>query len=253
MSFTLSSKSGLPLNQFPTVDNATSAHLLHSPFCHEVVVKELWKAKDRLDELWQKPPPPMGRSLIRRVALAQLFPHSSSGKVVEQSGGENRAGGKLEELAEAVGLLKDVPPGSSFLDLCGGPGAWSQFLLGQEDLQLHGWGFTLRSGSGKAGDWQAQDKDMWYQDLLGRQDWRAMWGADGTGDLLKLRNLEHCAGKIRAAGGAFLCLADGGFSDPEIPPNQLELYFYRLLLAELLMAVSCLQQDGRFVCKLYTS
>lgn len=50
-----------------------------------------------------------------------------------------------------------------------------------------------------------------------------------------------------------MCLADGGFSDKAIPPNLLELYFYRLLLGELLLAASCLQPGGRFVCKLYST
>lgn len=54
-------------------------------------------------------------------------------------------------------------------------------------------------------------------------------------------------------GSCFLCVADGGFSDKAIPPNQLELYFYRLLLGELLMACSCLRKGGRFVCKIYTT
>merc|ERR1712232_882662 len=35
--------------------------------------------------------------------------------------------------------------------------------------------------------------------------------------------------------------------------NQLELYCYRLFLAEVLMATSCLQPGGRFVCKLYST
>lgn len=50
-----------------------------------------------------------------------------------------------------------------------------------------------------------------------------------------------------------LCVADGGFSDHAIPPNELELYFYRLFLAELLMAASCLSPGGKFVCKLYSA
>lgn len=50
-----------------------------------------------------------------------------------------------------------------------------------------------------------------------------------------------------------MCVADGGFSDDAIPPNQQELYFYRLFLAEILTAVSCLQPGGRFVCKLYST
>merc|ERR1712232_1209046 len=35
--------------------------------------------------------------------------------------------------------------------------------------------------------------------------------------------------------------------------NQLELYCYRLFLAEVLMATSCLQPGGHFVCKLYST
>jgi hypothetical protein len=71
---------------------------------------------------------------------------------------------------------------------------------------------------------------------------------------LKPGNVEHTAQELwRRSGGVFLCVADGGFSDAAIPPNQLELYFYRLFLAELHMATSCLQTGGRFICKLYTS
>jgi len=51
----------------------------------------------------------------------------------------------------------------------------------------------------------------------------------------------------------FLVVADGGFSDDAIPPNLLELYFYRLFLAELLTAASCLSPGGKFVCKLYST
>lgn len=166
---------------------------------------------------------------------------------------ENRAGDKLAELCAAVGLLDGVPRGSCFLDLCGGPGAWSQHLLGQGELDLHGFGFTLRTDAGDAEDWQAQDKDQWYPELCSDRRWKALWGADGSGDLLKPGNLEHCVQQLQKEGGCFLCVADGGFSDKAIPPNQLELYFYRLLLGELLMACSCLRAGGRFVCKMYTT
>jgi len=59
--------------------------------------------------------------------------------------------------------------------------------------------------------------------------------------------------KATGGRGVFLCLADGGFSDDSIPANQLELYCYRLFLAEVLMATSCLQPGGHFVCKLYST
>jgi len=127
------------------------------------------------------------------------------------------------------------------------------FVFNQRpDLNLRGFGLTLRSGTGDSDDWHAASKDDWYPELATRQDWRALWGRDGTGDLLKPGNLDHCAKELSRV-KVFMCLADGGFSDESIPPNLLELYFYRLLLAELLLAASCLQPEGRFVCKLYTT
>jgi len=157
-------------------------------------VHALWEAKDDIDDLWAKPPPPMGRGLMQRVSRDQLFPHS--GKEGREAGGkehENRAGDKLAELVSASGLLNDVPVGAAFLDLCGGPGAWSQLLLERRELRLRGYGLTLRSGVGDTGDWHAQEKDEWYPELLRRSDWAALWGADGTGDLLKPGNIASCA------------------------------------------------------------
>jgi len=248
-SFILSSDGPMPLNTSPKMDEAVSARMLEGIHGQPELVRELWDAKEQLDDLWNKPPPPLGRSMMQRVARYQLFPHS--GKEGEKH--ENRAGEKLEELSKAVGLLEGVPVGAAFLDLCGGPGAWSQFLLAKPELAMRGFGLTLRSGSGDAADWQAEEKDDWYADLLENPNWFALWGADGTGDLLKHQNLEHSAKSLKKQGGVFLCLADGGFSDKAIPPNQLELYFYRLFLAELLTAISVLQPGGRFVCKLYTA
>jgi len=219
-------------------------------FCDKQLVEGLWQAKGRLDALWALPPPPMARSLMNRVARAQLFPHSGEGGSKEN--GENRAGDKLAELADLTGLLHGVPAGCAFLDLCGGPGAWSQFLLAQRDLSLRGFGLTLRAQVGSERDWHAQEKDEWYPELSKRSDWAALWGKDGSGDLLKPGNLEHACRQLDAE-RVMLCVADGGFSDDSIPANLLELYFYRLFLGELLMAVRVLQPGGRFVCKLYGS
>jgi hypothetical protein len=119
-------------------------------------------------------------------------------------------------------------------------------------LDLQGYGFTLKADVGSADDWKAETKDEWYDDLHEHPNWKALWGADGTGDLLKLGNLEHCVCQL-AREHVLLVVADGGFSDDSIPQNLLELYFYRLFLAELLTAVSCLSQGGKFVCKLYTA
>jgi hypothetical protein len=233
----------------PQVDKPEQAKLLDSVYCPRESIENLWEAKGRLDDLWNRPPPPLARSLMTRIARAELFPHSGEGGKDHA----NRAGDKLSELADFVDLFDGVPQGSSFLDLCGGPGAWSQFVFDQcPNLNLRGFGLTLRSGTGDSDDWHAASKDDWYPELATRRDWRALWGRDGTGDLLKPGNLEHCAKELSRV-KVFMCLADGGFSDESIPPNLLELYFYRLLLAEMLLAASCLQPEGRFVCKLYST
>lgn len=215
--------------------------------CDSHLVQILWDAKARLDSFvthYHIPPPPKGRSLLVRVARAQLFPRSGEGSMDNEYA--NRAGDKLSELSAEVGLMKGIPKGSGFLDLCGGPGAWSQVLLENQELALQGYGLTLKSGC------VAQQKDDWYEALRTRRDWHSLWGADGTGDLLKPGNLEHTIEFLKGR-NIFLCVADGGFSDDAIPPNQQELYFYRLFLAEILTAASCLQPGGRFVCKLYST
>lgn len=247
--FVLSSGGPMPLDTSPRLDKAVMDKMVEGVHGQPDLVQELWKAKEQLEDLWKKPPPPLGRGLMQRVARDQLFPYS--GKEGEKH--ENRAGEKLGELSQAMGLLEGVPARASFLDLCGGPGAWSQFLLSKPELAMHGFGLTLRSGAGDADSWKAEEKDDWYSNLLEHPNWTALWGADGTGDLLKVRNLNHTVSALQQHGGVFFCLADGGFSDRAIPPNLLELYFYRLLLAELLTAVSILQPGGRFVCKLYTA
>jgi len=246
--FLLRSETAAVLLNNVTVDDACQDRILLSAFCQRSSIEALWQAKGRLDDLWNKPPPPLARSVFQRVARAELFPHSDTGGKDH----DNRAGDKLAELSQVVGLLDGVPPKSAFLDLCGGPGAWSQHLLGLKDLDLRGFGFTLAAASGDNADWQAQEKDEWYEDLYQHPHWTDLWGEDETGDLLKPANLEHAARTLRKH-PVMLCVADGGFSDKAIPANQLELYFYRLFLGELLMAVSCLKPGGKFVCKLYTT
>lgn len=248
VSFPLASEGFTMLSFSIEKAEATKEEVLSSRYCDRSLIESSWAAKDRLDALWNRPPPPMARSLITRVARSQLFPHSGEGGQDH----ENRAGDKLAQISEVIDLLDGIPKGSAFLDLCGGPGAWSQHLLDKTQLALRGFGFTLKAAAGGADDWQAQDKDEWYQDLYDHPNWTALWGKDGSGDLLKSGNLEHCV-RALSREHVLLVVADGGFSDDAIPPNLLELYFYRLFLAELLTAASCLSPGGKFVCKLYNT
>merc|ERR1711990_938903 len=98
-------------------------------------------------------------------------------------------GAKLQELLSGLRLLEGVPEGSAFLDLCGGPGEWSQLLLAQKPA-LRGFGLTLR-GTPDSEDEEGAvlhsdgHRRGWHRELNERSDWSALWGADDTGDLLK--------------------------------------------------------------------
>lgn len=84
----------------PLADDAVPDRLADSAHCSKELVHGLWDAKKDLDDVWARPPPPMGRGILQRIARDQLFPHT--GKDAEAH--ENRAGDKLAELASAVGL-----------------------------------------------------------------------------------------------------------------------------------------------------
>jgi len=237
----------IPRSYKPKVEVASLEKLRDAGYCDSKAIEALWREKDRVEAIWEIPPPPMGRSLLLRVARVQLFPHSGEGKDEHK----NRAGEKLAELSEAVDLMSGVPRKSGFLDLCGGPGAWSQYFLNLP-YEMQGYGFTLKSSTGSDDDWHAVSRDDWYPDLMHHRNWTALWGSDGTGDLLKTGNLDHCALALYGK-RIHIVAADGGFSDNNIPAFQQELFVSRLILAELLMAVSVLERKGKFICKFYTA
>merc|ERR1712139_85086 len=99
------SSHAVALTTTPQVEKPNQSKLLDSAYCPTESVKKLWEAKGRLDDLWSRPPPPMARSLMTRVARSQLFPHSGEGGKEH----ENRAGDKLSEVSNLVGLLDGIP------------------------------------------------------------------------------------------------------------------------------------------------
>merc|ERR1719478_1217751 len=102
VSFSLVSDAFAPLSWDIRPTAAHQEEILSSIYCERDTIKQLSAAKERLDALWEKPPPPMARSLMTRVARSQLFP--SSGKHGGE-GHENRAGDKLAELSTVTDLL----------------------------------------------------------------------------------------------------------------------------------------------------
>jgi 23S rRNA U2552 (ribose-2'-O)-methylase RlmE/FtsJ len=165
----------------------------------------------------------------------------------------NRCGFKLAEIlhviggAEAAGLVDSAngdPP--AFVDLCGGPGGFTQHLF-RACPTVRGWGFTLKD---RVCDWKLDRVGgVAGQRLL--RDFTVTYG-DGSGDILTNGNARHLAGLVRKArpDGVDLVTADGG-APVGNEYNRQEYHLRRLVLAQMATALAVLRRGGTFVCKVF--
>ncbi|CBH15881.1 methyltransferase, putative [Trypanosoma brucei gambiense DAL972] len=182
------------------------------------------------------------------AARDALFPQAVSG-VHGAVAFRNRAGHKLHETMEAVGLWEYLKGGATrakgtftFVDVCGGPGAFSQalFAMGKEHkLRLRGFGLTLRNVKGLD----------WYTDLPSRSFFPC-YGIDGTGNVFKLENIESLC-SLTCKENVRLVVADGGFDVPTEVVNFQETISCRIVYGQWLSAVKLLRPGGCFVLKLF--
>lgn len=80
------------------------------------------------------------------------------------------------------------------------------------------------------------------------------YGADGTGDLLKVANVKAFAGYVMEkteSMGVDLVVADGGFEMEQGKENEVETVTFPLLLAQVLAALMTLRRDGTLVLKTF--
>jgi len=159
----------------------------------------------------------------------------------------NRAGDKLNEIDQVIPIFPKKS-GITFLDICGGPGAFSQLLL-DKTPKLQGYGITL----------EGADSLAWYKALLDHERFTVLHGMDGTGDIYVPENLQFVEEKIRQDGNLEslqICVSDGGFEikkneKGEHMENYQELFSGKIILSELLLTMKTLQPGGNFVCKLF--
>ena len=157
------------------------------------------------------------------------FSKSRSNKFekVGKSGFVNRSAVKLAEINTIFGI---VPSGEfKFLDLCGGPGGFSEYLLGAGSCS--GFGFTLK------GELDYTVIDDRFKRLYG----------DGTGNIYNIENINSIEIEV---GKVELCVADGGFNVHGDETYQ-EQHTTRLILCQILAMLKCLQKQGSFVVKLF--
>lgn len=165
----------------------------------------------------------------------------------------NRAGLKLANVdgvynvtGHVGAFLKLRSPGPfTFCSIADGPGAFTQYVQWRRP-ESFSYGMTLRNGRshGSSLDWDKTKIDM--------TRFKAIYGEDGTGDLYK--NWDGFVNEVKTIelSGVDLVIGDGGFDVEEGGDyDRQEFLSSRLLLAQILTAVSVLRTGGTFVCKLF--
>jgi len=200
----------------------------------------LWAAKAELDS--------MDEGTYYRTRDS-LFPLDASGPQGSNDF-SNRAGHKLSQCMDhgnLWGYLKTLNSKNLFfVDVCGGPGAFTQALLTmakRHGMKCRGAGMTLFDAHTRA-------PHGWYPELLRSKRFEATFGLDGTGDIFRTSNI-HALASIVARAPVSLVVADGGFDVPFGVVNFQEVLSSRIVFSQWLAAVMVLKPKGCFVLKLF--
>ncbi len=181
----------------------------------------------------------------------------------------NRSALKLANMDHLMPLGTDTP--LTFVDLCGGPGGFSEYLLSRPGLdagaEVHGWGMTLE-GCDCPWDWtrlarwlreeEHESKEKASPNAPNKRQkttpspkrtLRLCYGHDGTGDLCRPENVQHLAQAVGAP-RVGIVVADGGFAGARARFDQ-EGTMLPLLVSEAAAMVRVLRPGGCFVCKFF--
>lgn len=146
---------------------------------------------------------------------------------------KNRAAKKLHQLNQIFNhAIVNQNDTRCFVDLCGGPGGFTDYTLAHCHKQAKGFGMTLRQEN----NFDSKEKRF-----------AMSYGADGTGNICNPDNIRHFVNLCNKT-PVDVVLADGAF-DTEGNENEQERLHARLILAEILIA--CLLRPRIFVCKFF--
>lgn len=152
---------------------------------------------------------------------------------------------KMWELLKEYKLLDNYKTSIITAHLAEGPGGFIEatkyYRRGFMDYM---YGITLRSSDGDVPGWNSSRKF-----LKKNRNVEICYGSDGTGNLYNINNILHFA-SVTGVGNVELVTADGGF-DFSVDFNNQERMFYRLLLCEVVTALSIQKVGGTFVCKIF--
>ena len=150
-----------------------------------------------------------------------------------------------------------------FVDLCGAPGGFSEYLLRRcqmppdaaPAISCSGYGMSLECANehGHGLGWKLQDSSSIHNGVW--SSYRICRGSDGTGDIFHWRNIE-CLRQMIAADSSDesahvqLVVADGGFDLQRDAANQEELT-QKLVACETAAALELLEFGGTYIVKMF--
>jgi cap1 methyltransferase len=181
----------------------------------------------------------------------------------------NRAGAKLANINALVdfSLIQPYNGEFSFVDLCGAPGGFSEYICNTcttlsfssvPSLKCHGWGMSLvgqttvnhhhHHGHGGTCSWKLRDFDS---DTV---RYRICHGQNGTGDVCHWPNVEFLAMQIIAnhdhRNKVHLVVADGGL-DAQRNADCQERVALPLVVCQASAALFLLREGGTLVLKMF--
>lgn len=165
-------------------------------------------------------------------------------------------------------LPKQASENELFIDIGGGPGAWSEPLLDMTPLSGCGISLPLAAPPANSGGSGSNSKDnnnktkdepnAWYPRLMKNNRFRALWGANDNGDIFDAHNVERVRQELCFA-RVVIAIGDGGLAQTRLATstthneNLQELYSARVVLSQLVIAASTLVAGGTFICKMFDS
>jgi hypothetical protein len=183
------------------------------------------------------------------LIFTQLYKHPCVARVKPPS----RSYFKLWEILKLFEgrLLPYLSNGVKSAHVCEGPGGfidcmidWSARYAPDAPTEMHG--MTLLSNDRVVPSWNLRQAKM------ARGNVHLHGGADGTGDVYNIDNIDHFIDSLGGDGTCDLVTGDGGF-DVKINFNQVESILERLLVSEVYIAIRACKVGGAFIIKIFDS
>ena len=163
---------------------------------------------------------------------------------------------KMWEILHDLSLLKDTAKPIITGHVAEGPGGFIEAVLLYRDKYYYSncrhsnenvdqiFGITLKSTKKEIPGWR---KFGYF--LKRYTNVKICYGSDGTGDIYNVDNIVNFIERV-GSGSCQLVTADGGF-DYSIDFNHQEQLSYRMILTEIVIALSIQKISGSFVCKFF--